>query len=85
MIWKQSEDFKAVTEQERPLIRLRSCSNLNHTGHTYCNCPFLFGCTVSSDSETTFEPLHCSQNITGFYFKTINTRQWPVHIPTNVF
>ena len=34
-----------------------SCSNLNHTGHTYCNCPLLFVCTVavSSDSETAFE------------------------------
>ena len=33
----------------------RSCSNVNHTGYTYCKCPLLFVCTVSSDSETAFE------------------------------
>ena len=33
----------------------RPCSNLTHTGHTYCNCPLLFVCMVSSDSETAFE------------------------------
>ena len=32
-----------------------SCSNFNHTGHTYCNCPLLFVCTMLSDSETLFE------------------------------
>ena len=35
----------------------RSCPNLNHIGHTYCNCPLLFVCRVSSDSETAFETL----------------------------
>ena len=32
----------------------RSCSNLNHTGQTYFNCPLLFVCLVSSDSEIAF-------------------------------
>ena len=33
----------------------RFCSNLDNTGHTYCNCPLLFVCMVSTDSETAFE------------------------------
>ena len=33
----------------------RSCLNLNHTEHTYCNCSLLFVCMVSTDSETAFE------------------------------
>ena len=33
----------------------RSCSNFNHTGHTYCKCPLFFVSMVSSDSETAFE------------------------------
>ena len=45
-----------------------ACSNINHTGHTYCNCPLLFVCTESSDAETAFETFlnDCFHNITSF-------------------
>ena len=74
MFWKQSEGFNGSSEQERPLLR-RSCSNLNHTGHAYCNCPLLFVCTVTSDSETAFESLLIVSRTlpVSVYFKTINT------------
>ena len=39
-----------------------SCSNLNHTGHAYCNCPFLLVFRVSPDSDTCLSNL----NITSF-------------------
>ena len=44
----------------------RPCQNLNHTGHTYCNCPLLFVCTVSSDSETVFKTFWLFPENTGF-------------------
>ena len=54
----------------------RSCSKLNHTGHTYCICPLLFVYTVSSDSETSlWNLLIFSRTLpVSVYFKTINTR-----------
>ena len=62
MFWKQSEGFKGSFQTCRNVHYCqRSCSNLNHTGQTYCNCPFFFFffffflvCTVSSDSEIAF-------------------------------
>ena len=39
-----------------------SCSKLNDTGHSYCNCPFLLVFTVSPDSDICLWNL----NITGF-------------------
>ena len=55
----------------------RSCSNLNHTGHTYCNCSLLFVCMVFTDSETAFEtfwlfPEHY-RLLYSLNFDTINT------------
>ena len=54
----------------------RSCSNLNHTGCTYCKWPLLFVCTVSCDSETClWNLLIVSRTLpVSVYFKTINTR-----------
>ena len=69
--WMYENGFKVYTETGNVLETIRrfqrqflnrnvhycrrSCSKLNHTGHTYCNCPLLFVYTVSSDSETAFE------------------------------
>ena len=39
MFWKQSEDFKDSFRTETSTILPRPCLNLNHTGHTYRNCP----------------------------------------------